>query len=259
MDITNYLVVALGTLIAGSINAIAGGGTVFSFTALASTGIHAINANATNAAALIPGSFGGAMALRRELLTQRRTFIILLIPTLIGSLAGAFIVSTSSESTFRAVVPWLVLFATGIFAARNLFVRLTVQSAPGAGEPRIGPVAYAAGIVMQFIISFYGGYFGAGIGILMLTSLSIMGLHDVLKMNAVKNMLAVVINGTAMLFFISRGLIVWPYALLGMVCSLAGGYVMARFAKRINQKYLRLIVIAAGVVVSIYLYVRLAG
>jgi uncharacterized membrane protein YfcA len=112
---------------------------------------------------------------------------------------------------------------------------------------------------MQFIISFYGGYFGAGIGILMLTSLSIMGLHDVLKMNAVKNMLAVVINGTAMLFFISRGLIVWPYALLGMVCSLAGGYVMARFAKRINQRYLRLLVIVAGVVVSIYLYVRLAS
>ncbi|MBI5876904.1 MAG: sulfite exporter TauE/SafE family protein [Chloroflexi bacterium] len=260
MDVVNYLVVALGMLVAGSINAIAGGGTVFSFTALAWTGMNLIHANATNAAALVPGSLGGAFALRRELAAQRRSFVILLIPTLAGSLVGAFVVSSSSEDTFRRVVPWLVLFATGVFAGRNLIVRMTTgQPAVGMTDPRIGWLSYAAGILMQFVISFYGGYFGAGIGILMLTSLSIMGMHDVLKMNALKNILAVGINGTAAVFFIARGLVDWRFALLGMVCSLTGGYVVARFAKRINQNYLRVGIVVAGVVVSAWMFWRLSN
>lgn len=260
MDLVNAAVVAAGMIVAGSINAIAGGGTVFSFTALVWAGLPLINANATNATALVPGSIGGVFALRRELAAQRRNFLLLLAPTLTGSLTGAFVVSNSAESIFRAIVPWLVLFATAVFASRNFLVRLLLkQAVRHPGEPRITRAGWVTGIVLQFLIALYGGYFGAGIGILMLTSLSIMGFHDVVRMNALKNALAIGINGTAALFFIFAGRVVWQYALLGAVFSMIGGYVLARLARRIDQDVLRAAVIAAGIVVSAWMFWRLSA
>lgn len=260
MELLRLAIVFLAATAAGAVNSVAGGGTVFNFTGLVWYGLPTVNANATNATSLIPGSLGGAVAMREELKTQWRELVILLIPTMIASLIGAFVVANTSESIFRRIVPFLILFATLIFAGRNAITRWAQRQAasasPQTSDP-ITPLGYVLGIALQFLISLYGGYFGAGIGILMLTSLSVMGMKDIHKMNALKNMLAVGINGTAAVFFILNGRVVWPLAVLAAVGSTLGGYGLGSYAKRIDQNTLRWGVIVAGVVVSGYMFGRL--
>ncbi|MBM4425502.1 MAG: sulfite exporter TauE/SafE family protein [Chloroflexi bacterium] len=260
MEMLRLVVVALAAMAAGAVNSVAGGGTVFNFSALVWYGLPVVRANATNATSLIPGSIGGAYALRRELRQQSRTLIILLTPTVLGSLLGAFTVANTSESIFRRVVPFLVLFATIIFANRNRITQWAKrnEAAPTpASDHHFSPLGYATGIALQFLISFYGGYFGAGIGILMLTSLSVMGMSNILKMNALKNALAVGINGTAMVFFILSNRVEWPIGLFAAVFAMIGGYGLASFARRVDQDKLRWGVVIAGVVVSAWMFVRL--
>jgi uncharacterized membrane protein YfcA len=253
-----YLVVFVATVAAGAVNAVAGGGTVISFPALVWAGLPLVPANATNATALVPGSVGGVVAFRRELRAHWRTFVVLLIPTVLGSLLGAKVVASTPEDIFRRVVPFLILFATIVFAARNIFVRMTTRTvSPVARSEQITAGGFVLGCVLQFIISFYGGYFGAGIGILMLTSLSVIGMHDVINMNAVKNALAICINGTASIFFMLDGKVVWDAALVGAVGSIIGGYILASYARRIDQRTLRFAIVAAGIVASGYLFYRL--
>jgi hypothetical protein len=258
MDWTRYAVVFVAAMIAGAVNSVAGGGTVFNFSALVWAGLPLIQANATNATSLIPGSIGGAAALFAELKAQRRTFIILLIPTILGSLLGAFTVRNTSESIFRAVVPFLILFATLIFAARNAITQWVKKRQTTIPEDRgVSPLGYVAGVALQFVISFYGGYFGAGIGILMLTSLSAIGMTHIHKMNAIKNALAVGINGTAAIFFILGGNVAWSFAIVAAIGALIGGYGLGSYAKRIDQNVLRWAVVVAGIVVSIWMFARL--
>lgn len=257
MDWLRYTVVFVAAMIAGAINSVAGGGTVFNFSGLVWFGLPTVNANATNATSLIPGSLGGAAALYNELKSQWREFILLLIPTILGSLIGAFTVWQSSEAIFKAIVPFLILFATLVFASRDAITSWVKNRQAATTVQGVSPVGYAAGMVLQFVISFYGGYFGAGIGILMLTSLSIIGMTNMHKMNALKNILAVGINGTAAVFFIQKGLVVWPVAIVAAIGAMLGGYGLARFAKRIDQIVLRRFVIVAGIVVTIYMFVRL--
>jgi hypothetical protein len=259
MDILRLILVAVGAMTGGAVNSVAGGGTVFNFTGLVAYGLPTVNANATNATALAPGSLGAAVAMRHELRGQLRTLAILLVPTVAGSLLGAIVVANSPEAVFRRIVPFLIMFATLVFALRNRFTRWAKRresTAAPAGEREITPLGYALGICLQFLISFYGGYFGAGIGILMLTSLSVMGLVSIHKMNAIKNLLAVSVNVTAMFYFIRAGTIVWPMALFAAVFAIVGGYGLGRYARRINPDHMRWGVVVAGVVVSIWMFVR---
>jgi hypothetical protein len=264
MDLLTLVVVFSAAIVAGAINAIAGGGTVFSFTALAWTGLPLIIANTTNQTALVPGSIGGVIAFRRELMPQWRIFVWLLAPTIAASLLGAKVATNIPEDIFRRSVPFLVLFATLVFAARNFIMQwalrqpaLATAGAPTPIEQPITRLGYGLGMTLQFIIALYGGFFGAGIGILMLTSLSLMGMHNIIKMNALKNALAVAINGTAAVSFILDGKVEWSLALLGAVGALIGGYALASLARHINQDVLRVVVVVAGVAVSAWLYIRL--
>lgn len=261
MDFLTQVVVFLAFVLAGSVNAIAGGGTVFSFTALAWAGLPLVQANATNATALVPGSLGSALAFRKDLRSQGRVFLILLVPTILGSLFGAFVVANTPEAIFRRIVPFLVLFATLVFASRNFLTRLALQrraeAVVKAPEDHISPMSLALGCVLQFAIALYGGYFGAGIGILMLTSMSVMGMSNIYRMNALKNPLAIAINGTASLFFIASGRVIWPVAWWAAIGALIGGYVVARIARRLDQDLLRTAVIVAGLVVTVWMFVRL--
>jgi len=259
MDILRLTVVALGAMTGGAVNSVAGGGTVFNFTGLVAYGLPTVNANATNATSLAPGSLGAAVAMRHELRGQLRTLLILLVPTMIGSLLGAFVVANLPELIFRRAVPFLVLFATVVFALRNRLTRWAKRhesAANPAGVREITPLGYALGAGLQFMISFYGGYFGAGIGILMLTSLSVIGMTSIHKMNAIKNLLAVVINGTSTVYFIRQGLVAWPIVLYAAVFAIVGGYGLGRYARRINPEHMRWGVVVAGIVVSIWMFVR---
>ncbi len=257
MDPLKLVVLFVTAMLAGSVNAIAGGGTVISYPGFLFAGLPDIVANASNAAALVPGSLGSTVAYRKDLAPNLRMLAILLVPTILGALLGALVVARSPNDIFRRIVPFFVLGATLLFAFRDRVTGLVKRAeAIAAGADHLTPGSYVLGGVAQFMIAMYGGYFGAGIGILMLTSLSVMGLRNIHRMNALKAALAVAINGTAVVFFAIDGKIDWPLALIGAAGALIGGYGLARLAKRINPKVIRGFVVVFGLVAATYLFAR---
>jgi hypothetical protein len=186
---------------------------------------------------------------------DRDLLAVLIVPSLLGGLLGAFILVITPPATFKLVVPFLVLFATLLFAGRKFFAR-KMSSGLRAGE-RVSVLGRIWGFFFQLFVATYGGYFGAGIGILMLGSLSVMGLRDIHTMNALKTALASVINLTAFVFFAINGLVVWQLAILMAIGSIIGGYVGARSAKRVNENLLQLLIVAIGLIVSIWFIIRL--
>jgi len=241
-------------ILGGAINSVAGGGTLISFPSLIAFGVPSILANATNTAALCPGALSSALAYRDDLPRQRGLLITLLLPSLLGGLLGAVILAITPQQLFDRIVPFLVLFATVLFGGREFFARL-FRVDPNPGE-LVGPRARVWGFCFQLFVAAYGGYFGAGMGILMLASLGLMGLRDIHGMNAVKAILGFIINGMALIYFILRGLVVWPLAILMAVGAVAGGYLGARLAKRVDQRVLRGFIIVTGLLVSGWLFVR---
>ena len=246
----------LAGIIAGAINSVAGGGSLISFPALIAFGIPPIPANATNTAAVLPGSISSSIAYRKDLLGHYDgPFLSLFLPSLAGGLIGAVVLAATPSELFSRIVPFLILFATILFAGRDYFSHLMNSSSQTTGS--ISLMARMWGFSFQFFVAAYGGYFGAGIGILMLASFSLMGMRDIHKMNAMKTLLASIINGTALLYFIMRGLIVWPVALIMASGAILGGYLGARMAKRVNQKVLWLFIVAVGLSVSAWMFFRM--
>ena len=239
-------------IIAGSINAVAGGGTLISFPSLVGLGEAEIVANATNTAALWPGSFSSAIGYRKDTAVDRRLLIGLLIPSFIGGALGAVILVITPPDVFKIIVPFLVLFATLVLAARNALTR-RIGERLAVGENRTTTAGRLWGFFFQLFVATYGGYFGAGMGILMLGSLSIMGMRDIHKMNALKTPLQAVINMTAFVFFAIKGLVAWPAAVVLCIGAITGGYGGARLAKRVDPKVLNACVIILGFVVSAWL------
>jgi uncharacterized protein len=245
-----YALLCLSAFAAGVMNAIAGGGTLLTFPSLL-TVVDARIANATSTVALVPGSLASVWGYRSELRHVRRWSWLLFWPSLVGGIVGSLLVTVLDERYFRAVVPWLILTATLLFLFQPTIARLA-----GIGRPHAPPSAWTVtGVVFfQFLVSVYGGYFGAGIGILMLSSLALMGLSDIHEMNALKTLLAVVINGVSVAIFIYGNIVNWRYALVMAVAAIAGGYCGARLARRLNRNLVRWIVIAIGFVLTAYLF-----
>ncbi len=244
----------LAAVVAGVINSVAGGGSLISFPSLVAFGVPAIPANATNTAALWPGTLSSAVAYRRDALFHRDLLLTLLLPSLVGGLLGAVVLVVTPPELFDRVVPFLVLFATVLFAMRDSVARWTGASTDG--EERVTRFGRVWGFLFQFFVATYGGYFGAGIGILMLGSLSVMGLRDIHRMNALKTILGTMINIVAFCFFALKGLIVWHLAIPMAAAAIAGGWIGARSAKRIDQRWLRAFITVVGLAVSAWLFVR---
>ncbi len=240
-------------IIAGAINSVAGGGTLVSFPALVAFGIPSVPANATNTAAVCPGAVSSAFAYRKDL-PQGGLLLTMLLPSLIGGLLGAVVLAVTPEKVFARIVPLLVLFATILFGGRDFFARIFGVEIKGSGE--VSRMGKAWGFCFQLFVAAYGGYFGAGIGILMLASLGLMGLHDIHRMNALKTFLSSIINGTALVYFILKKLIVWHIAILMAAGTIVGGYIGARLAKRVDQKILRRFIVTVGLFVSAWLFYR---
>lgn len=240
-------------MIAGVINSVAGGGSLISFPALIAFGVPAVPANATNTAALWPGTLSSAFAYTRDTKLYRDLVLPLVIPSMLGGLLGAFVLVITPPEWFDRIVPLLVLFATLLFAFRDQFNRLFNL---GGSEENVSALGRVWGFLFQLFVATYGGYFGAGIGILMLGSLSVMGLRDIHRMNALKTLLGTMINVIAFFFFAFKGLVVWPLALWMTLGAVIGGYVGARTAKRVDQRYIRAFVIVVGLFVSAWLLVR---
>jgi uncharacterized membrane protein YfcA len=260
----DHLLLCAAAFLAGAINSVAGGGTLVTFPALVSVlGMSPFNqviANATNTVALCPGSATGAWAYRHELGEARGWLVWLLGPSLIGGIAGAVILVFAPAKMFALLVPWLILLATLLFLFQPTIARWT-----GIGRPHPAPsgMRVFATLVFQFFVALYGGYFGAGIGILMLSALAMMGLSDIHQMNALKTVLATVINGVAIVVFIGRDLFAatadertvnWEYAVPMIIAGMIGGYASARVARSLNRNLVRRIVVAIGFCLAGYYF-----
>jgi uncharacterized membrane protein YfcA len=237
-------------MIAGVINSVAGGGTLISFPSLLAFRVPSIPANATNTAALWPGTLSSAVAYSRDTKLYRDLLLPLVVPSIIGGFLGAFALVVTPPELFDRIVPFLVLFATLLFAFRDHVNRLFDI---GGGEESVTALGRVWGFIFQLFVAMYGGYFGAGIGILMLGSLSIMGLSDIHRMNGLKTILATFINVIGFVFFAFKGLVVWSLAILMAVGAIIGGYAGARAAKRVSPRYIRAFVIVVGLCVSVWL------
>ncbi len=239
--------------VAGALNSVAGGGSFFSFPALLFTGLDPKIANATNTVALWPGSAASVGAYRRELSTQRSAVKQQALVSLVGGLVGALLLLVTPSSIFRLLLPYLMLGATLLFTLSpriNALVRRADIRRATPTDTRVRSV------LLQGMISIYGGFFGGGIGILMLATLALMGLENIHEMNALKTLLATLINGIAVVTFAAAGAVAWPQALLMAMGAIVGGYLGAAVARRLNPKWVRTFVIVVGFALSAYLFVR---
>ena len=243
---------------AGFVNAIAGGGTLLTFPALVAAGLSPLNANATSTVALLPGALSSMWGYRDELTGARRWAALFALPSLVGGTLGAVLLLHTPSDAFDRIVPWLVLGATALFLAQRPLLRLVRGTRPPAGDDQLSSRSPSPGLLAgQLAVGIYGGYFGAGIGILMLAALGIMGFTNIHRMNGLKNWGGFCMNLVAALSFGVSGIVRWPVALGMALGSVAGGYVGARAALRVPQEVVRGAVAAVGVLSGVWLLMRL--
>ena len=240
---------------AGIMNAMAGGGTILTFPTLIFLGFPAITANATSTVALWPGAAASLFGYRREVAAHREWLKTLLLPSLLGGALGAILLLRTPSPTFERLAPFLILFATLLFMLQGAVSRWIGEPHSVTGRPSRLAVAW----LFQLGVGVYGGYFGAGIGILMLAVLGFLGLSDIHAANGIKNFFGMCINGVAALYFILRGAVEWPAAWVMIAGAVAGGYAGARFARRLGQRRARVAVVIIGLLVAAVLFLRPSG
>lgn len=253
--------IGAGGFAAGAVNAIAGGGTFFSFPALLAIGLPPVVANASNSVALWPGSLTGAWAYRRELAGYKRYLLPMGVASLLGGVAGGLLLLAAGDARFSALIPWLLAFATLLFAFSPQLSSLLKRMRPPVNTPTQGE--HGAGSVygwgVQLLVSVYGGFFGAGMGILMMASLAIGGHEDVQHINALKNLMSAVIYSVTVTTFIIAGAVSWPHTLVMLLTASLGGYWGARIARNIQGPWLRRLVIAVGSALTLYYFYKTQG
>src|SRR5262245_33546232 len=258
-----FTALCLSAFAAGAVNSVAGGGTLLTFPTLLAVfrkseelaDLAGVLANATSTLALMPGSLAGALAYRRELAECRRLVLMLIAPSMFGGAVGSLLVTEFPPSVFDRLIPWLILSASALFMLQGPLKRLTGTSAHSVP----GWKTAVAVIFGQFLIAVYGGYFGAGIGILMLAVLPFMGTKSIHQTNAAKTFLAACINAVTVVIFMVKGVVIWPYALAMAATAILGGYVGGHFARRLPAVLVRAIVIVIGFALGgYYLWKQLA-
>jgi uncharacterized membrane protein YfcA len=254
MSILEAALLFVAAMGGGAMNSVAGGGSFLTFPSLLFFGVPPIAANATSTVALWPGSLASVGAYRRDLPDSRRYLIALSVASLLGGLAGAVLLLHTPADAFRRLIPWLLLFATLIFTFGARLVSRLRGEGPVREAPTRGSTLLA--FVVQFVISTYGGFFGGGMGIVMLATFAISGMRDIHAMNGMKNWMAVCINGIAVLTFVLAGAVYWPQAGVMLGGAILGGYGGASYAKRLNPLYIRRFIIALGFGLSLYFFVK---
>jgi hypothetical protein len=248
-----YLLIAIASVAAGAINALAGGGTLITFPMLTLVGIPALAANVTNTVALCPGYLGATIAQSHELLGQEEHLCWCLPAGLIGGVLGGVLLLHTGEHAFRAMVPFLILLASVLLAVQERLRAWLVRRAEHAGG-RAASNKWAAGAVG--VAAIYGGYFGAGLSVIVLATLGLTIDDSLTRLNALKQAIALCINVAAAVFFLFSGKVVWPAAIVMAAGALLGGVLGGRLAGRIQPAMLRRIVVAVGLVVAIIYLVR---
>ncbi len=219
---------------AGALNSIAGGGSFLSFPALVFVGVPAVSANATSTVALWPGSIASAFGYREELAAERERLVSMALVSIVGGIAGALLLLLTPSQVFERLVPFLLLVATLVFTFGEALRR------------RLKPGSRAAVLVSQLGLATYGGYFGGGLGLMMLAAFALAGVADIHRMNALKTALGALINAVAVVIFAIAGVVQWLPAVLMMGGSIAGGFIGAVIARRVDPKRVRPVVVVLG-------------
>lgn len=250
------LLVMLAAAVGSAVNSIAGGGTLVTFPALVALGVPPIVANATSTVALWPGALGSIWGYRAELAGARAWATRFAIPSALGGLAGALLLLRTPSERFDSLVPWLVLGATLLFLGQRPAMRIirSRSTDPNAGQSGSGDsIPGFPLLAFQFGVAVYGGYFGAGIGILMLAALGFMGFSNIHRMNGLKNWGGLCINAVAALTFAFQDIVNWPVAIAMALGAIAGGYGGSRLAQRVPQEWVRRAVVAIGFAAALWL------
>ena len=246
------LLVAAAAAVGAAMNSVAGGGALVTFPALIALGVPSITANATSTVALWPGSMASLWGYRAELRGARAWAISFAVPSFLGGIAGALLLLVTPERRFAAIVPWLILGATGLFMAQKPLMRLILRIGPAGPRTSIlsesGTLSAPAPayLAYQFLVGVYGGYFGAGAGILMLAALGLMGLTNIHQMNGLKNWGGGVMNFVAVVIFAVSGIVDWPVAGAMAVGATLGGIGGSLLAQRVGQEWVRRAIVVIG-------------
>jgi uncharacterized protein len=239
--------------VGGAINVIAGGGTLITFPTLLLIGLNPILANATNTVSLWPASASGAYGFRKEIRDVPQSMLFLLIPSVAGGALGALILLRTPSRIFELIVPFLVLAASLLLALQPRITRRVGHDSKSATSVRW----WVAAVVGQFLVAIYGGFFGAGIGILMLATLGLFGMTDIHQMNGLKNVLAAGMQGAALVYFVASGAVVWSVVPVMVVGSIIGGMAGASLAHRVGRRATRRAIVLIGLVMSAVLAAKI--
>ena len=249
----DYLLVGLAALAAGAINALAGGGTLITFPMLTAVGIPAVAANVTNTVALSPGYLGATLAQAKDLRDQRRRMWLLLPASALGGIIGGVLLLNTGERLFRDLVPYLIILASTLLAVQDPVRAWLVRR---AGEKGTAVTSDKGAIVPVFLAAIYGGYFGAGLSVIVLAVLGLTLDDSLTRLNALKQAISFSVNITAAIFFLFSGKVVWLAALVMAVGALIGGALGGRLAGRIKPAVLRKVVVIIGFAVAIIYLIR---
>lgn len=251
----DYLLIGLAGVGGGAVNALAGGGTLITFPALLAAGLPAVAANVTSTVALCPGYFGATLAQRQDLSGQGPRLRWLLPAAALGGLAGGLLLLKTGEGTFRTLVPFLILLASALLALQNAVRALVERHLAGTAGRGAGRTPVRAAVVTG-AAAIYGGYFGAGLGVILLAVLGIVLEDTLTRLNALKQALSLAVNTTAAVLFVFSGRTVWPAAIVMAAGAIAGGAIGGRTAGRVRPETLRAIVVTIGLAVGLYYLVR---
>ncbi len=252
--LTSYILIGLAALAAGAVNALAGGGTLITFPMLTAVGIPAVAANVTNTVALCPGYLGATLAQWKEIREQKQRALLFLPAAVIGGIAGALLLLNTGERLFRDVVPFLILGAALLLAVSDPLRNWVLGRAAKAGADVTKMEAW--GVIPVALAAVYGGYFGAGLSVIVLAVLGLVLSDSLTKLNALKQSISLVVNVAAAVFFVFSGKVNWPAAGVMAVCALIGGMLGGKLAGRIQPAVLRWLVVSIGVVVAVYYFIR---
>jgi uncharacterized membrane protein YfcA len=255
LSLIHAIFLFFAAVIAGTLNALAGGGSFISFPALLFIGVPAVQANATNTVALWPGLAASTVAYLKRLDVPLRLLIPLLITSILGGWAGALLLLKTPQHTFLHLIPWLLLGGTLLFAFGNTIRTIAGKTAVIDDLHATSWQAITITSILEFVLAIYGGYFGAGIGFVILGMLAALGMRDIHAMGAIRTLLAAAVNAAAVVTFILAGAILWRQCAVMTAGALAGGWFGAHYAQKADPKKVRAVVIAIGIVMSAYFFV----
>jgi uncharacterized protein len=255
LHLSQAILLFFAAAIAGTLNAVAGGGSFVSFPVLLFTGVPAVPANATNTVALWPGLAASTVAYLKHLNAPLRLLLPLLVTSVAGGWAGAVLLLKTPQHTFLHLVPWLLLSGTLLFTFGNRIRALAGRAAVADDLRQISWQAIVVSSVVEVLVAVYGGYFGAGIGFLTLGMLTALGMRDIHAMGAIRTLLAATINVAAVITFIWARAILWPQCVVMIAGALTGGWFGAHYAQKADPRKMRYVVIGVGVVMSAYFFV----